>query len=127
MTTISKCYRCKRSGIDRSDWNIEHIAGYEAGAVCPTCQSPDENAEAFMNDAIGNPQLQNATVLRPRESGDSFYDYVNALVNTYPTPEIMRARALRLAVARPDLLGGPVKLMHLVADGMESGELFEES
>jgi hypothetical protein len=52
-------------------------------------------------------------------------EIINGLVKTYPTPEIMRHKATLLAQARGER-HWMVGVMRMVADGMESGELYEE-
>ncbi|UUE19877.1 hypothetical protein [Microbacterium sp. J1-1] len=51
-TTIS-CSRCRRkTKFKRSTgWNAAFIQGAVAGFICPTCQTPEENAEAEINEA----------------------------------------------------------------------------
>jgi hypothetical protein len=50
---------------------------------------------------------------------------INGLVQTYPTPEIMRDKADKLAKARSDKQAATmVRTMRQLADDMESGELW---
>ena len=44
-----KCGRCARRYRHLADWNAVIEGGVVTGALCPACQSPEENAEAEMN------------------------------------------------------------------------------
>jgi hypothetical protein len=50
-----KCARCRRryraGAKDADRWNAGFSKGYLTGVVCPDCQTPEENAEAEINDA----------------------------------------------------------------------------
>ncbi|MCP2255083.1 hypothetical protein LY13_003857 [Prauserella aidingensis] len=50
MTTW-KCSRCRRPYRGRGDWNITVEDGVVVGALCPRCQTVDENTEAVINEA----------------------------------------------------------------------------
>lgn len=47
------CSRCRRKiKFKRSTgWNVAMVQGVVAGFLCPTCQTPEENAEAEINEA----------------------------------------------------------------------------
>lgn len=49
------CSRCGRrfreTAPDADGWNGTYIKGVLVGAICPTCQTPEENAEAEINAA----------------------------------------------------------------------------
>ncbi|BFM23067.1 hypothetical protein [Microbacterium sp. che218] len=51
--TIIRCDRCpKRIRVGRSDgWNIIYKRGVIIGFLCSQCQTPEENAEAEINEA----------------------------------------------------------------------------
>lgn len=51
-TTIA-CSRCRRKvKFKRSTgWNVAMVQGVVAGFLCPACQTPEENAEAEINEA----------------------------------------------------------------------------
>ena len=102
------------------------IAGIEAGYLCPGCQSADEDLDAELNLTLGRSTGNGIVVNGPEDlTDDVLTEIVNALVRAYPAPEIMRHKANLLAQARGDRLW-MVGLMRNVADGMESGDLFEE-
>lgn len=46
-----KCDRCGRRYRGSGDWNFMLQSGYVIGTICPTCQTPEENAEAVINEA----------------------------------------------------------------------------
>lgn len=56
---------------------------------------------------------------------DVLTEIVDGLIRAYPTPEIMRDKANRLAQAHGDRFW-MVGVMRWTADGMESGNLFDE-
>lgn len=47
------CARCRKTTrvTAAEGWNVEFKAGRPAGAICPGCQTPEENAEAEINAA----------------------------------------------------------------------------
>ncbi|MCA9052099.1 MAG: hypothetical protein KDA89_25355 [Planctomycetaceae bacterium] len=48
---MERCMRCgRRLRNDKSGWNAVLVDGVVTGIVCPRCQSPEENAEAEIND-----------------------------------------------------------------------------
>src|SRR4051812_33682873 len=58
MTVTSqalKCSHCRRryrqGSTDAHLWNATMKAGVRTGVLCPACQTPDENAEAVINEA----------------------------------------------------------------------------
>ena len=102
------------------------IAGIEAGYLCPGCQTADEDLDAELNLTLGRSTGNGIVVNGPEDlTDDVLTEIVNALVRAYPAPEIMRHKANLLAQARGDR-HWMVGLMRNVADGMESGDLFEE-
>lgn len=50
MATI-KCDRCGRRWRGQEDWNAKFKQGVVVGALCAACQTPEENAEAVINEA----------------------------------------------------------------------------
>ena len=50
-TTPVHCYRCERKSRNYAGWNIEFDNGHAVGFLCPNCQTPEENAEAVINEA----------------------------------------------------------------------------
>jgi hypothetical protein len=54
-TVTANCGRCDRqfdpSDADAGQWNAVLSRGVATGALCPDCQSPEENAEAEVNAA----------------------------------------------------------------------------
>ncbi|GJO37416.1 hypothetical protein NJB1604_02180 [Mycobacterium marinum] len=46
-----RCGRRARSLAAMSDWNVVVERGYVTGLLCPNCQTPQENAEAAVNEA----------------------------------------------------------------------------
>ncbi|UQE74703.1 hypothetical protein MYK68_18640 [Gordonia sp. PP30] len=51
----SKVYRCgrcqRRARRTLTGWNVTMRGGRPVGYLCPDCQTPDENAEAEINQA----------------------------------------------------------------------------
>ena len=50
MNAPPRCTRCGRQGRDRGEWNVVLRAGVAIGVLCPSCQTPEENAEAVINE-----------------------------------------------------------------------------
>lgn len=128
MSQAIECYRCgKRCNIGSAvEWNIEYVAGLELGAVCPDCQSAEEDIEAQVNEAMGTTQRIHDGYLGTDPSS-AVAQLARLLVDAYPTPAVMRAKADKLASARRDEQAlAYVSLMRRIADGMETGELYED-
>lgn len=51
MDADEKCMRCGRRYRGRGDWNAVFEQGVCVGIKCPACQTPEENAEAEINEA----------------------------------------------------------------------------
>ena len=51
MSTVTRCTRCGRRLRSGDGWNIVFSQGMITGYVCPTCQTPEEHAEAEINAA----------------------------------------------------------------------------
>lgn len=123
---IRQCGRCPKRTRNPQGWNVEMIAGIEAGYLCPDCQTVEEDLEAELNLITGRSTPGITFVIRgPADLTQEVLGVlVDQLATVYPTSGIMRTKADRLAVARGDRFW-MVKLMRMVADGMESGDLFE--
>lgn len=48
---VTRCTRCNRRLRSDNGWNMTVRAGRVVEVTCPTCQSPEENAEAVINEA----------------------------------------------------------------------------
>lgn len=48
---VTKCSRCRKRMRRDDGWNVVYSKGFLTGYVCPGCQSPEENAEAEINEA----------------------------------------------------------------------------
>ena len=46
-----RCNRCKRRMRNPDDWTVLVSRGVITGHLCPNCQTPEENAEAVLNEA----------------------------------------------------------------------------
>ncbi len=51
---VLRCARCGRRYRGSGDWNVTAQAGRIVGVLCPDCQTPDENAEAAINEATSD-------------------------------------------------------------------------
>jgi hypothetical protein len=51
MAKVQRCERCKKRYRGSGDWNATVRGGKVVGVLCPDCQTPDENAEAVVNQA----------------------------------------------------------------------------
>ena len=51
-TSTIRCQRCGRRYRGRGDWNCTVSRGVVVAALCPDCQTPEENAEAAINEAM---------------------------------------------------------------------------
>ena len=50
-SSCTHCMRCRRKYRGRGEWNMVFAEGFVTGVVCPSCQSPEESAEAVINEA----------------------------------------------------------------------------
>lgn len=122
MSKAIKCYRCGKRCRNAEGWNVEYVAGLELGAVCPVCQSSEEDIGAQVNEAMGTTQT-----MRTGDRTLTTEGFVLRLIETYPNASVMRAKADRLAGARSDEQAqGVAALMHRIADDMESGALYDD-
>lgn len=48
---VCRCERCGRRMRSSAGWNMTLEAGVIVGYLCPGCQTPEENAEAEINEA----------------------------------------------------------------------------
>jgi len=48
---VTKCCRCRKRMRRTDGWNADFKAGIVVGYLCPSCQSPKENAEAQINES----------------------------------------------------------------------------
>jgi hypothetical protein len=48
---VLRCDQCGRRYRGRGDWNVTVRAGVIVGALCPRCQTPEENAEAVIHES----------------------------------------------------------------------------
>ncbi|MFC9769333.1 hypothetical protein [Rhodococcus jostii] len=51
MAEVVRCSRCRRRLRRDTGWNVTMSGGRPAGYLCPRCQTPDEHAEAEINEA----------------------------------------------------------------------------
>lgn len=51
MKNLTHCARCEKKFRGRGEWNVVVESGRMAGILCPRCQTPEENAEAVINEA----------------------------------------------------------------------------
>ena len=51
MSQVMKCSRCRRRYRGSGDWNFTMKAGVAVAVLCPACQTPEENAEAVINES----------------------------------------------------------------------------
>lgn len=49
-----KCTRCQRRYRGHGEWNATVQQGYIRELLCPGCQTPEENAEAAVNETTLN-------------------------------------------------------------------------
>jgi hypothetical protein len=123
---ITRCGQCNRRMRNPRGWNAELIAGIEAGHLCPGCQTVDEDLEAELNLTLGRSKVGLEITVNNSEdlSTEVLAEIVDSLIRTYPTPEIMRHKADRLAQARGDRFW-MAGIMRMTADGMQSGVFYE--
>jgi hypothetical protein len=65
------CGRCGRPYDELADdgWNMVLRAGEITGLSCPTCQSPKEDMEAAVNEALSRYELEDGRIIaRPKFS-----------------------------------------------------------
>ena len=51
MNKVIECDRCGRRTRNHAGWNAIFEQGRIVGHLCPNCQTPEENAEAAVNEA----------------------------------------------------------------------------
>ena len=116
-----RCKRCLKPKPSHpwlcENWNVTFIASYATGWVCPDCQTVEEDLEAQVRLEV-DPPMQ----IMPITDTASIAMFAEALLDRYPEPGIMYAKADELEDARPDC-AEPARLMRALADAMESGEL----
>jgi len=64
VSARQRCDRCNKLYRGHGDWNAVLRRGVIIGYLCPGCQSPEENAEAVINEATidyGRDQLGRLT------------------------------------------------------------------
>ena len=52
-TKVEKCMRCHRRFRGHGEWNHKWISGLLVGAICPDCQTMDEDLEAELSEITG--------------------------------------------------------------------------
>jgi hypothetical protein len=111
-----KCYRCGKRYRGHGNWNVDFIAGLKVGILCPDCQTSEEHIAAEVNLATEDYSgLQDVHM----ETGNDMVRLIHGLIQTYPTPEVMRAKADLLAGARKDSPASEmVRLMRNLAADM---------
>lgn len=120
----SRCRSYRRRSSNPFHWNEDYIAGLVIGYQCPDCQTAEENLGAEVNLVLNPPDTHRALKM---DAHDNRVKFIYGLIDAYPTPEVMRAKADTLAAARQDEQASEVvRLMRTIADDMESGELYED-
>ena len=71
---VIKCYRCAKRCRNPELWNVVYVAGIELGAICPSCQTVEEDLEAQVNLAMGTTQSLRDCRLDDREALVSYTD-----------------------------------------------------
>lgn len=51
MNRVVRCSECHRRMRSMAGWNSVFKAGVVVGNLCPDCQTPEQNAEAEINEA----------------------------------------------------------------------------
>ena len=51
MAAIVRCSECNRRMRSVAGWNCTIKSGVIVGNICPACQTPEQNAEAEINEA----------------------------------------------------------------------------
>jgi hypothetical protein len=117
---VIKCYRCDKRCRNPEFWNVEHVAGVELGAICPSCQTVEEDLAAQVNLAMGSTEGWRDYPIDNLNKPDGLMFYVDHLVAAYPKPDLMRAKADKIATARTDQNAIEiVRLMRALADAMD--------
>ncbi|AZI62765.1 hypothetical protein RQN9TF_17980 [Rhodococcus qingshengii] len=70
---VEKCTRCRRRMRAMDGWNVTMRGGIPVELLCPTCQTPEENAEAVINEAtlVYGRTPNGRAIARPKTSEDS--------------------------------------------------------
>ena len=74
MPKVRRCNRCGRRWRGQNGWNVDMIAGIEAGYLCPGCQSADEDLDAELNLTLGDPRATGSVVNGPEDLTDDVFD-----------------------------------------------------
>jgi hypothetical protein len=112
---------------NHNGWNVEMIAGIEAGYLCPGCQTIKEDLGAELDLTLGRSSAGEVFTVNSAKdlTPERLTMIIDGLIRAYPTPEIMRDKANRLAQARGNR-HWMVEIMRMTADDLESGALFDE-
>lgn len=51
---VFRCQRCNKRHRGSGEWNVTLKDGAILAVLCPACQTPEENAEALINEATIN-------------------------------------------------------------------------
>lgn len=70
MTNAIRCGGCGRHYFGEDEWNATMTAGHPTGYTCPECQTPEQNAEAEINDATLDYSLDEAGRVIAHLKGD---------------------------------------------------------
>jgi hypothetical protein len=96
------CERCDRRAGDDENWDIEHIAGFLVGFVCPECRTPRDEFEDTILETMDLWDENESPLQAVQRMGA-------ALTQLYPTAELMegqcspaRRAAGRSAPCAPD-------------------------
>ncbi len=117
---VIKCYRCDKRCRNPEFWNVEHVAGLELGAICPSCQTVEEDLGAEVNLAMGSTEGLRDHPIDNLKTMDGLMCYLDHLVAAYPKPDMMRAKADKIAAVRTDQNAIEiVRLMRILADAMD--------
>jgi hypothetical protein len=123
---VIRCMRCQKRLRRDDGWNVLLIAGIEAGYLCPTCQRPEEDLEAAVNEVIEDYSSWRITPFPETGTDEERKTWIEEtaekLARTYRTPEKLRAKADELeAVRRDEAARNYAGLIRAVAGDVENG------
>lgn len=117
-----RCERCGRRHRGSNDWNVALKDGIVVGFLCPACQTPQENAEAVINEATLDYGLDSTHRVTGAPRTDGLGSAVTMTAHELATDLFLRTEgAVRQVAARVVETGVPLSLddaVQIVEDGL---------
>ena len=66
--SVRRCNKCGKRWRGQDGWNVDIIAGLEAGYVCPNCKTSQQDLEAELNRMLGRSDVSGGIRFGPEMS-----------------------------------------------------------